>query len=442
MHDAKFDAYLAEESSDDESYRSGAPGARSDDDDDDDDDHDGDDDGDTGGGVGIGDGASSDGGGSDYGGRNKSRKQGVGGGGGGKRGRPAGARNEGSKDEKKPRGQPRGGPQGEKPPAPRSEVLVKEMKEEWLVSYTQETISKAASVNRAMFSKWLNHRLESVKSTTTVETKLQAWVAETRGKQERGEATVLPESHRGKPRQPRTWMPKESTRAGGSYEGEGATADAAPLHGSPAVAPRSGERCQRTADLPPGWTQIECTSNTGKVYKRYLSPAGSKAQSVSEAWRVHEKGGGVTDTTGCDAPETDAEEPPPVTSGSPSSERKRKGAPVDVLEAEADDEVAPADGDEESAKESMKSSSKRKKTKRKKKLMLDVGSPARICQGKHQGKSCVVVGGHAGYLQVRLGDGSALNVRQSQVESQVENDGADDDAADDAADGEVIVVDQ
>ena len=351
------------------------------------------------------------------------------------------------------------------------------MKEEWLVSYTQETISKAASVNRAMFSKWLNHRLESVKSTTTVETKLQAWVAETRGKQERGEATVLPESHRGKPRQPRTWMPKESTRAGGSYEGEGATADAAPLHGSPAVAPRSGERCQRTADLPPGWTQIECTSNTGKVYKRYLSPAGSKAQSVSEAWRVHEKGGGVTDTTGCDAPETDAEEPPPVTSGSPSSERKRKGAPVDVLEAEADDEVAPADGDEESAKESMKSSSKRKKTKRKKKLMLDVGSPARICQGKHQGKSCVVVGGHAGYLQVlspasipcplpvlpregrreeahrltplllpyvkvRLGDGSALNVRQSQVESQVENDGADDDAADDAADGEVIVVDQ
>lgn len=51
----------------------------------------------------------------------------------------------------------------------------------------------------------------------------------------------------------------------------------------------SGEKRSRGGPLPPGWTYVECTSSSGKSYKRYVNPSGVKVGSIPEAWRVHEK---------------------------------------------------------------------------------------------------------------------------------------------------------
>ena len=43
------------------------------------------------------------------------------------------------------------------------------------------------------------------------------------------------------------------------------------------------------------------------------------------------------------------------------------------------------------------------------------GTPVKVSAGPHEGKSGVVAGGHAGYVQLQLSDGGKVNLRQSQI---------------------------
>ena len=59
------------------------------------------------------------------------------------------------------------------------------------------------------------------------------------------------------------------------------------------------------SEPPPGWVTIACVSVNGIKYSRYTGPHGKRAQSMAEAWRIHNKAAGLT-------ADSDAGQPPPA----------------------------------------------------------------------------------------------------------------------------------
>lgn len=92
---------------------------------------------------------------------------------------------------------------------------------------------------------------------------------------------------------PSTTNPNEDKPSAPTEEKPTAVSEeAAPAEKAPSKPPPkpAAKLPSRAANLPEGWSRVECTSSGGKQYRRFVGPKGKKAQSAAEAWRIHNNG--------------------------------------------------------------------------------------------------------------------------------------------------------